>query len=66
MRLGDFIAEVSRYRRGYLACAPEVADLRIVGAYALADTDRVLAALADTLPVRIQATMPWWVTVVPR
>ncbi len=66
MRLGDFIAELSRYRRGYLACAPEVADLRIVGAYALADTDRVLAALADTLPVRIQAPMRWWVTVVPR
>jgi len=66
MRLADFIAELSRHRRGYLACAPEVADLRIVGAYALPDTDRVLSALAATLPVRIQAPMPWWVTVVPR
>lgn len=66
MRLADFIAELSRYRRGYLACAPEVADLRIVGAYALPDTDRVLSALAATLPVRIRAPMPWWVTVGPR
>lgn len=66
MRLGDFIAELSRYRRGYLACAPEVADLRIVGAYAVADTDRVLAALAATLPVRVRASLPWWVVVVPK
>ncbi|KAG1069902.1 hypothetical protein G6F40_017608 [Rhizopus arrhizus] len=66
MRLGDFIAELSRYRRGYLGCAPEVADLRIVGAYAVGDTDRVLAALAATLPVRVRATMPWWVVVVPK
>lgn len=66
MRLGDFIAELSRYRRGHLACAPEVADLRIVGAYAVADTDRVLAALAATLPVRIRASLPWWVVVLPK
>lgn len=66
MRLGDFIAELSRYRRGYLACAPEVAGLRIVGTYAVADTDRVLAALAATLPVRIRASLPWWVVVVPK
>ena len=63
MRLGDFIAELGRYRAGYLACAPEVADLRIVGAYPLADTDRVLAALQATLPVRVRQTLPWWTVV---
>lgn len=63
MRLGDFIAELARYRRGYLACAPEAADLRLVGTYSVADTDRVLAALAATLPVRVRAPLPWWVVV---
>ena len=66
MRLADFIAELSRYRRGYLACAPQVADLRIVGAYSLDDTERVLAALQDTLPVRIRRTLPWWTVVEAR
>jgi len=66
MRLGDFIAELANYRRGYLDCAPEVADLRLVGVYEAADTDRTLAALAATLPVRIHAPLPWWVRLVPR
>ncbi|GAA6121131.1 FecR domain-containing protein [Acidovorax sp. FG27] len=63
MRLGDFIAELARYRRGHLACAPEVADLRIVGAYPLADTGRVLAALQSTLPVQVRQPWPWWTVV---
>lgn len=65
-RLGDFIAELARHRPGYLGCAPEVADLRLVGAYDLADTDRVLAALESTLPVRIRRIMPWWVVLEAR
>lgn len=63
MRLETFIAELSRYRRGYLACTPEVANLRIVGTYALADTDQILGALAATLPIKIQKTTPWWVVI---
>lgn len=66
MRLADFIAELARYRPGHLGCAPEVADLRLVGAYDTADTDRVLAALEATLPVRVRTTLPWWVVVGPR
>ncbi|MGJ7552852.1 FecR domain-containing protein [Variovorax sp. RB3P1] len=63
MRLGDFIAELGRYRPGYLGCAPEVADLRIVGAYPLADPERILSALEATLPVRVRRPMPWWTVV---
>ncbi|MFM9922629.1 FecR family protein [Variovorax sp. H27-G14] len=63
MRLGDFIAELSRYRPGYLGCAPEVANLRIVGAYPLADTERILSALQATLPVRVRRPLPWWTVV---
>lgn len=33
MRLGDFIAELSRYRPGVLRCAEEVADRRVSGTF---------------------------------
>lgn len=65
MRLEDFLQELARYRHGYLGCAPEVAHLRLVGVYPLADTDRVLAALAASLPVAVRRTLPWWVSVGP-
>lgn len=65
MRLGDFIDELSRYRRGYLGCAPELRGIRLVGSYPLADTDRVLAALQATLPIRVNKVLPWWVVVEP-
>ena len=62
-RLDDFLAELGRYRHGHLGCDPRVAGLKVVGAFPLADTDRVLNALAATLPVRVQRTLPWWVSV---
>ena len=64
-RLEDFLAELSRYRHGYLGCDPRIADLRVVGAFPLADTERVLDALAATLPVRIERRMAWWVSLEP-
>lgn len=63
MRLGDFLTELSRYRHGLLTCADDVADLRIVGAYPLGDTDRVLQALESTLAVRVRRPLPWWTAV---
>lgn len=63
MRLGDFLAELSRYRHGLLTCTADVADLRLVGAYPLDDTERVLLALTSTLAVRVRRPLPWWVTV---
>ena len=64
MRLADFLAEVGRYRNGYLGCAAEVADLRLSGVYRLDDTDKLLQVLARTLPVRLQRHTRWWVRVV--
>lgn len=60
MRLEDLLAELSRYRHGHLGCDPAVADLRVVGAYSLKDPERILAALEETLPIRIRRTMSWW------
>ncbi|WP_390343118.1 FecR domain-containing protein [Variovorax boronicumulans] len=65
MRLADFCAELSRYRPGLLHCSPEVANLRISGAFQLRDTDYVLSMVATTLPVQVLTRTRWWVTVVP-
>ncbi|WP_454252948.1 FecR domain-containing protein [Pseudomonas sp. Marseille-Q7302] len=64
--LGEFLEEFSRYRLGLLRWDPAVADLRVTGSFQLADTDRVLALLAATLPVDVQWRTRFWVTLVPR
>lgn len=66
MRLADVIAELARYRSGVLRCDALVADLRVSGALSLADTDAALALLERTLPVRVERTARYWVTVSPR
>ncbi|TDF86582.1 DUF4880 domain-containing protein [Pseudomonas sp. H9] len=66
MRLGDFLDELGRYRRGQLNCAPEVADLLISGSYPLADSERILDLLEVALPVRVRRFTRYWVTVEAR
>lgn len=63
MRLGDFLAELSRHRSGRLSCDPTIASLRVSGSYPLANTDRILDTLRTTLPVEIHFLTRYWVTV---
>jgi transmembrane sensor len=63
MSLQQFCQELSRYRHGYLGCAPGAEDLRVVGTFSIKDTDRALQLLASALPVTIKRVMPWWVTI---
>lgn len=65
MRLGDFAAELGRYRPGLLRCDPAVAGLHITGAFQLDNTDSILAALPDTLPVQVVYRTRYWVSIVP-
>lgn len=62
-RLDDFLAELGRYRPGVLRCAPEVAGLRISGAFQLRDTDHVLDLLAGSLPLRVRRSSRYWTVV---
>ncbi|MNM83645.1 fec operon regulator FecR [compost metagenome] len=61
--LGDFLAELGRYRPGHLRCDPAVANLRISGGFHLGNTDTVLDNLAQTLPLRIRRFTRYWVSV---
>ena len=63
MPLGEFIAEVARYRPGLLRCAPEVAELKVSGTYQLADTGQILQLLTRSLPVRVDYRTRFWVSI---
>ncbi|WP_312679758.1 FecR domain-containing protein [Stutzerimonas nitrititolerans] len=66
MPLGRFLAELSRHRPGVLRCDPAVAALELTGVFPLADTDRVLMALQQSLPIEVHSVTRYWVTVRPR
>jgi len=65
MPLGQFIGELARHRPGVLRCDPAVAGLPLTGVFPLADTDRVLAALQQSLPIEVHRLTRYWVTVRP-
>jgi transmembrane sensor len=66
MPLNEFLRELQRYRTGWIDCAPEVAHLPISGAFPLAEPDRVLATVADTLQLGLRHRTRYWVSLVPR
>ncbi|THF67045.1 FecR family protein [Pseudothauera nasutitermitis] len=66
MRLDDFVDELGRYRPGWLLCDPQIAALRVSGSFPLADTDRALDALANTLPVTVVRRTRYWAALRPR
>ncbi|KQP37011.1 FecR domain-containing protein [Pseudorhodoferax sp. Leaf274] len=63
MRLADLAAELARHRHGHLACAPEVAELRVVGAYPLDQPEQIWQALEHSLPVRVFRPLLWFVRI---
>jgi transmembrane sensor len=64
-RLGDVIAELSRYRAGHLGCDAGVAELRISGSFQLGDIDVVLDNLSAMLPIRLRRFTRFWAQVEP-
>ncbi|MCU1717789.1 FecR family protein [Pseudomonas sp. 5P_3.1_Bac2] len=63
--LAELLDQLGQYQQGYLGVDPQVANLRISGSFPLYDTDKALAALPASLPVRIQRVGSWWQRVVP-
>ena len=66
MRVADFVAEIGRYRPGFVFYDDAVADLEISGVFSIRDTDRALQGLADGLPVALIYRTRYWVKVVPQ
>lgn len=66
MRLDHFVAELGRYRQAPLRCAASAAGLRISGAFPLAESERALRAVAETLPIRLQQESDGGITIVSK
>lgn len=66
MPLGEFVAELARYRRGHLGCDTTIAHLPVSGIFPVDDTERVLDMLGTTLPVSVRTRTRYWVTVQAR
>ncbi|MFF7063835.1 FecR domain-containing protein [Pseudomonas sp. NPDC008258] len=62
-RLDALLAELARYRSGWLRCDPSVARLRVSGTFPVDDTDKALRAIASVLPIGIMRRTRYWVTV---
>ncbi|CAD5107295.1 FecR domain-containing protein [Zestomonas carbonaria] len=65
MPLGEFAAELARYRRGVVRCDPAVTSLPVSGAYPIRDRARTLAMLQATYPIRVEAVTDYWITLGP-
>jgi transmembrane sensor len=66
LRLADFAAQLSRYRRGVVRCDPAIAGLLVSGAYPVSDTQRSLNMLAQTYGIRVASHFAgYWVTLSP-
>lgn len=65
MPLSEFLQALQRYRSGWIDCAPEIAQVPISGAFPLADTDRVLVSVAETLQLSLRYRTRYWVSVLP-
>lgn len=60
MPLSNMLAALQPYSAARLACAPEVAQLRISGTYPLDDVPRVLAVLGALPGLRMRTLTRWW------
>ena len=63
--LGEVLAQLARYRNGVVRCDPAVARLPVDGIFQLNDTDRILALLQVSLPIKVSLRTPYWVSVGP-
>lgn len=64
--LGELLAQLSRYRPGLLFCDPQVAAMKISGAFPITDTDLALAALQSAFALNVHRRSRYWVTVTAR
>lgn len=64
-RLDRLLAELQRYRSGYLGCVEQIGHLQVSGSYPLDDIDMALGVIARALPVRVERYTRYWTRLVP-
>ncbi len=63
MPLTEFVAELSRYRKGVLRIAPELSHLAVTGVFSLKNTDLILQQLQASLPIKVKHLTRYWVNI---
>ena len=63
MPLSQFLDELAHHRSGWIYYDDSIADLQVTGSFPLEDTDRILKALSDTLPIDISRRTNYWIQV---
>lgn len=63
--LAQLVAELARYRNGWLLCSSDIAELPVSGVFQLDDIERTLDALSASLPVKTQRLPRLWTRIVP-
>ena len=63
--LQAFLDDLGRYRHGHLGCDAALANLQVWGTYPLADSDRIIDAVAQTLKLDVQRFTRLWVNLRP-
>lgn len=61
--LGELLEDLGRYRHGWLRCDPALKDLKVSGAFPLANTDIALTALESGLGLKVVRHTSLWVTI---
>lgn len=64
--LSAFLENVSRYRQGHLGCDAALAERPVWGTYPVADSERIIEAVAETLNLDVQRFTRLWVNLRPR
>ena len=59
-RLDRTLAELERYRRGFIRCDESIAGLRVSGVYPLDDIDRTLQVIAQALKLQMHTRTRFW------
>ncbi len=65
MPLGELLAELDRYRPGFLRCDPAIAPLPVSGAFSIDQPEASLDLLTKVLPVRVHKVLGYWANVLP-
>lgn len=63
MPLGEVLEHVARYRYGVIRCDPALAAMPVDGIFQLSDTDKILALLQHSLPIRMTRRTRYWISV---
>lgn len=65
MPIKHFLAELSRYHRGFIKCAPNLDDYLVSGVFQLNDTNLILTTLARTARAKVHYMTRWWAEIRP-